>query len=364
MNFLKRIFQKKEISIKSYADFWTWFQSNEKEFFDVVKQGKDIEKSFFDKLSPKLDALNEGYFYLAGMYNKNTAELIITADGNLKNIIFVEELVEVAPEFENWKITALKPPSAIEDVNIDMAGYQFNKDNIYFYANEQFEYPDEIDISIIHNNYNEENHNEIVSGIYIFLDNYLGELNFLTSIDSLSFVEKHKAQKELIPIAKLKDFLLWREKEFLEKYQGIRSDNEEENYSLLEAQLPSENFSIAVINTNLIEWDSKASHPWIATLIIEFDGSKNNGMPNKDTLVLLEEIEDDLIENLKGFDGYLNVGRQTAEGTREIYFACKDFRKPSKIFFTIQKMYADRINIDYKIYKDKYWQTFERFNNR
>ena len=68
------------------------------------------------------------------------------------------------------------------------------------------------------------------------------------------------------------------------------------------------------------------------------------------------------MQELKDVDGYLNIGRQTANGEREIYFACKDFRKPSKIFFKIQTNYSNSFEIDYDIYKDKYWQSFNRFN--
>ncbi len=56
--------------------------------------------------------------------------------------------------------------------------------------------------------------------------------------------------------------------------------------------------------------------------------------------------------------------RQTAKGEREIYFACKDFRKPSKVFYQIQQNHSDNFEINYTIYKDKYWQTFERFNKK
>ena len=42
MSFLKNIFGKKDEPINSYNDFWTWFQKNEKDFFAIVKNHKDI----------------------------------------------------------------------------------------------------------------------------------------------------------------------------------------------------------------------------------------------------------------------------------------------------------------------------------
>lgn len=361
MSFLKNIFGKKDEPINNYADFWTWFQKNEKAFFNVVKSRQNIEKYFFDKLSPKLAELKDGYFYLTGMDDDNTVELILTADGNTKNIVFVEELVEQSPKITGWKFTSLKPPLDIKNVSINMGGYDFNGDNLFFYSNEHANYPDEIDISIVHNDLTEENRKQIGNGTYIFLDNFLGELDFVNNIDNLNVIGKQEAKKELIPIAKLKDFLNWRQKEFIEKYDGIRYDTKEDEHSILEAELESGNKLIAVINTHLLEWDSKASHPWIAVITFKYDGNNNNGMPNKIDYESLNQIEESILQELLDKDGYLYIGRQTANNERDIYFACKDFRKPSTVFFKIQRGYGNKFEIVYDIYKDKYWQSFERF---
>jgi hypothetical protein len=365
MSFLKSIFGKKDEPVKSYSDFWNWFSQHEKDFFNVVssrKGSKEIEKGFFDKLSPKLRELKDGYFYLTGMFDDNTVELVLTADGNTINIVFVEDLVKAAPNIAGWKFTALKPAMKIEDVNISMAGYEFTGNNLNFYATEFQEYPDKIEITIIHNDLTEENKNQIINGVYIFLDNYLGELDFVNNIDTLKVMGLQQAEKELVPISKLKDFLTWRQKEFIEKYEGVRYDTENDGHSTLEAELESGNKLFAVINTDLLSWDSKASHPWISILTLKYDGAKSNGIPSDNEYKLLDKIQDEIMGELKDIDGYLNIGRQTANGEREIYFACRDFRKPSKIFYEVQQKYSDRFEIEYDIYKDKYWQSFERFN--
>src|SRR4051812_45170790 len=103
MNFFKKILAKKEKPVTDYDEFWIWFQDNEKVFFNVVSRQGDIEKEFFDKLSPKLNELKDGFFYLTGMCDANTAELILTADGKIKNIVFVEELVKSSPKIAGWK---------------------------------------------------------------------------------------------------------------------------------------------------------------------------------------------------------------------------------------------------------------------
>ena len=361
MSIFKNIFGKKTEPIKTYEDFWSWFEKNEKNFFDVVKNQRNIERDFLNKMSPKLGELKDGFYYLAGMCATATAELIITADGNAKNIVFVEELISHSPKLDRWKFTAFKAATPIENVSLEMAGYQFNSENIWFYSNDFADFPDEIDITVVHTDMNEENNVEVANGTFIFLDNYLGELDFLNTVDNLSIVGKQEAQSELIPIEKLQAFLKWRQKEFIEKYEGVRYDTENDTYSVLEAQHTDGTSLLAVVNTALLKWDRKASHPWISIVTLKYDGSKNNGMPNENDYQKLNAIEDEIMQELKDFDGYLNIGRATVNGEREIYFACKDFRKPSKVFFQIEQNYSDAFEIEYAIFKDKYWQYFDRY---
>ncbi len=361
MSFLKKLFGKQEATITSNKAFWEWFTTNQLKFYEVIKTGNNIEKHFFDPLSKKLNQLKEGYWYVTGMYDSNTAELILTADGEVKNIVFVEELVAQAPSLANWKFTALKPSLDIKDVSINMAGHSFTEDNLFFYSNDQEAYPDEIDISIVHADMTPQNKKEMTTGIYIFLDNYLGELNFVNSIDNMDIVIPSEAEKPLIPINKLKDFLIWREKEFIEKYEYTRYDTTDNQFTTIEATLKNKKPLFAVINSQMLSWDQKASHPWIALVTIKYDGSENNGLPSKDMHNTLCEIEEKIDMELTDKNGYLNAGRETADGERKFYFACREFRKPAKVMYAVQQTHADQFEMEYEIYKDKYWQTFERF---
>jgi hypothetical protein len=242
-----------------------------------------------------------------------------------------------------------------------MSGYRFDKDSLFFYSNDQPSYPDEIDLTVVHRDYQEADEDSITNGVYIFLDNYLGELNSVSSIDNLSVIGPQAAEQELVPIHKLKDFLIWREKEFLEKYEGRRYQTENDNYSSFKAELENGRMLLAIVNTTLLDWDAKASHPWIMTIEIMYDGDDNHGMPDQETYELMNELEDELLAELRDADGYLSIGRQTADNCREIYFACQEFRKPSKVAFRLIGQYAGRLDIRYDFYKDKYWKSFERF---
>ena len=344
----------------SYQKFWTFFSENKETFFQVVKSHEDIEGKFLDIIAPELKSINEDLLYLTGMFDENTAELIITVDGNIKDIVYAEEFIQAAPALQNWRFTALKPESNIEDTAIVMEDYEFTKENVFFYSNDDENYPDEIDLTFIHEDLNDDNRNEIANGTFIFIDNYLGELNFLTQIDNFRIAGKGETEKELIPIEKLKDYLNWREREFIDKHKGSKIQTNEDSFSLFEATLTNGFPLIATVNTDLLRWNKKASHPWISVLRIEYKGDDESGFPDNEDYEMLNAIEDEILIDLKPKEGDLIIGRETAEHIREIYFASKDFRKISKILAEITRKYP-QYNITFEIYKDKYWQSFERY---
>ncbi len=360
MRFLTSLFKRKTQPLKSYADFWKWFVQNEQKFYNVVKDQGAIKKVFFSKLEPKLKELKDGFWFLVGMSDTDEAELILTAEGVIPNIVFVEELVAAAPKMAHWKITALKQASTIDALGIEMDGYTFNAEKMRFYATTHDAMPDEIDITITHEDFNATNSVSIINGVYIALDILIGELNVATKIDQLDVIHPKEATTELIPLEKLKDFLIWREKEFVEKYKGLRRDTEKDTYSSLEGTLQNGLPLIAIINSDLLNWDSKASHPWIAVVEIKYDGKKNNGMPSATTYQRLNAIEDQIMTALQATDGHLNIGRETADSVRKIYLANKDFRKVSKVLYHIKIEHSDSA-LDFNIYKDKYWQSFQHF---
>ena len=362
MSFLKKFFNKEEKPIRNYKDFWDWFKKEEHTFFKVVKEHDSIEEKFFDKLAPKLKEIRKGIFFLTGMFNEETVELILTADGNIRNMVFVEEIVNAAPTIKGWKFTAHKPPLDIENVNLRMGKYVFGEENLFFYANNYPEYPDEIDITIVHKNYTKDNRDAIENGSYIFLDNFLGELDFARTIDRLSFISPDEVKEDLIPIEKLKNYLIWRQKEFIEKYEGIRHNTENDEYASLNGTLAKNDTPLlALINTTLLKWDRKASHPWILTIKVVYDGSKNNGLPEPAVYEEMDVFEEDILKELMAADGYLNIGRRTGDGLREVYFACKEFKKSSRVIYDIQQKYLEKFVVEYSFYKDKYWRSFDKF---
>ena len=363
MSFFKGLFKTKEDSppINSYDDFWQWFVTHEKSFFKAVKTYRNVHRGFLNKLGSKLDQLRAGIFYLTGMYDDDTVELIFTPDGNVANFYVVEELVSAAPKMEGWIFTALKSPNT-EDLEIKMGGLTFKKEHLSFYFNDQNDFPDQIGLTILHPDRSEENKNDITNGAYLFLENFLGEYNFATLIDYIQVTHPDQAIKDLIPLEKLPSFLKKREQAVIEKYDTVKYQSEEEKFSVLEAQLENGLPLISVMNMDLLNWQAKPSHPWIANLQIPYKSPEYNGLPGKVLSDRFTLFEDAILSQLTDFKGHLYIGKQSGDHIRSYHFATKNFKQCAKIIHEFQEKYKDDFDIDFEIVKDKYWQTFEQFN--
>lgn len=311
-------------------------------------------------ITPVLKQLNSTFNVLVGMLDDHTVDLIITADGHLQGIPYVEQLVAEAPTLPNWKFTAHKPPMGEDPITISMGEHKFGAETLSFVVHENPPYPDEIQISVVYQPYQAAEAPLIQNGVLIFLDNYLGEIRSVSSLDQLDIVGPDQVEGERIPIEKLPDYLIWREKEFVEKYDGVRYDTEQDNYISMEAQTQEGLPILAIMNQALLTWDAKASHPWMVCLDIPYDGSKQNGMPHENRLEEMNRFEDQLTEELKDFAGYLNIGRTTGNNSRTIYFAVKDFRTPVLVIDQTKAAFPN-LQVQMEMFKDKYWRSLEYY---
>jgi len=373
MKFLNSFFGRKKSTVTKNKGqqgrdpilaFWEWFTVKQKDFYRIVKENDRVEMNLFGPLKQALKPISEHIYYLVGMNDKEEVELIFTSEGVIRYFPLVENLVRQAPQLDNWRIIAHKPASNMEKFAVTMGDYKFTEANIHFFVNHYPEYPDLIDISLVYSDYKEEDKTLILNGCFIFLDNYLGELEFALHIDEAQLVASAAAEgQELIPILKLKDYLIWREKEFVEKYEAIRKDTQNDSFSGLEATLQNGAPLVGVVNQDLLAWPDKPSHPWLVRMDIFYTSDNDSGMPNNIDYEAMDLLEEGLMQELRDVDGYLNIGRQTADGVREVFFAGKDFRKPVAIINQIQQQYANSsLKIDFTVYKDKYWKSLDFFN--
>lgn len=343
---------------KPAENFWNWFVRNEKRFKKVIDDPEKAQ-TFLDELIGQMRPFNPWFKALAGPYDDARYELIITADGDIALFCKVEELVQAAPQVKGWLITAHKPAIGMDKMRIDMLGYEFSADNMKFYPVNDAGYPDEIHIILVHPDYNEEQKNDFQSGGMIYLENALGELNTATLIDSYEVQGPPGGDVELIPLQKLEEYLKWREKEFIEKYEKLEAVKPPDNYAVLESEDREGKPVFATINTGYKNWEFKAAYPWLVQIDIDFKGTKN-GLPDKKQIAALQDVENNLFDRLPDT---INVGHDTHDNRRSIYAYASDYRDVSKSIHQYLESAQTSFESVFFIRKDKYWKNMEWFFN-
>ncbi|HEX7904746.1 MAG TPA: DUF695 domain-containing protein [Chitinophagaceae bacterium] len=358
---IKKMTGKKENDPKKV--FWNWFIKHEHRFKKV--NGTDEAHDFLNELIEQINPFNPWLKALAGPYDDDRYELIITADGDIALFCKVEELVAAAPAIKGWIVTAHKPPIGSDTMSIEMHGYTFGGSNLQFYPVTDPNYPDEINIVLVHPDFNKDEEDNFLSGCQIYIQNAMGELNTATLIDSMDVRGLPEASEaiELIPMSKLNDYLVWREKEFVEKYATLDVKRPAESWGVLEANAGDENKPmLAVIDAGFKDWEYRSAYPWLAQVDIEFEGNED-GMPEKKAMEEMQQLEDDILQLLERLPSTFLMGHDTHDGLRSIYFYTDQFNEVA----TIINHYLESRSWDYKIVfhirKDKYWKAMDYFFN-
>lgn len=341
--------------------FWGWFAKNEKQYLERLKADKEQTPEVLNEILEQVQAYHPGVYGLMGFSDDDTLEFVFTVDGIVKNIVFVEDLVAKAPQFDHWIFTCLKPQYGNYDFSINYYGFDFDKHKLKFFSKIDDNYPDEINICLTHTDYHkEEDYGVLLNGALIFLDNCLGELNTACRIDYFDlYTQDNFPQEDLIPIEKLESYLVWRETEFLQKYENSSYTFPKENFVVLEGE-QNDQVIVAVINQGWNSWAYKPLFSWLIKIEIKF-GDSEEGMPTKEQLLEIQNLEDSIIENLDS-EHVCVVGRVTTEGVSTVLIYADEYKNCSRtIYHTLLNVPETQLKFDYSLSKDKYWTAVERF---
>ena len=369
MGFLQKLMGKHQAIVldKVVHDkntFWAWFQTQAEAFHHAVITQEKIDTDFFDPLSASLDRMHEGIYFLAGEAEAGVAELILTADGVYRNFAFIEDLVAAAPKLPAWRFVALKPACAIDGFGINMSGLVYSDDTLHFYVREDVKCPQVVDVVMVHNDATA-TEKQLTSGVYVYLDNLLGEWVAVTQIDQMQIINQQQlpANQTLQPMSELAPYLHSRHEAWQKVYGGVYYNSDQDEFASFEGEADNGQLIVGIIDSTLLAWPHKPSHPWMLTLRIAYDGSGLNGMPSKQIYQRMEAFEDALMAELPEHEGYLNVGRETGDDIRFIYFACKQFVQATRVLERLMPQFSQEMDISYDVFQDKYWQSLQRFEH-
>ena len=362
MTGISKYYRQEGTMQQAAASFWQWFVDNEHRFRKLEKNDSDQALSFLEELIQQMQPFNPYLKALAGPDNNGNFELIITSDGDIALFCKVEELIKAAPAVASWVFTAHKPALGFEGISIDLYGLQFSTDTTSFYPIVQDDYPDEVNIVITHSGYNKELDDHFQAGGMIYLENGLGEVNTATKIDNYETGPLPAADQgiEVIPITKLNEYLNWREKEFVEKYESVPAERPD-TYHLLEAEDRDGKKMLLTVNMDCRYWDKKPAYSWLLQVNINYTGDAN-GFPSEEQLIALQTLEEEMFTLLPG-DHAILAGNKTYDNCRNIYFYVSDYRTTAALLDKYIEGRETIYEIIFFIRRDKYWRVMEQYFN-
>jgi hypothetical protein len=189
---LKSLFKRESAEQK----FWRWFQTVSDRFYQMSEADQEELFDLFQKHLQKVH--NELVFEFSALPDSNgRREIVISADGLRELIPFVLKLVNTAPPFEKWEITAFR--QRMEGTEISYNGYRLSEETIFF----TYEFSPEKDF--IHVELFVDDFEEDMTGaLFLILDNTLGEFQVMTKLGNIHFADLEGMKKEeLLPLSQL-----------------------------------------------------------------------------------------------------------------------------------------------------------------
>jgi len=195
----------------------------------------------------------------------------------------------------------------------------------------------------------------------IYLENGLGEVNTATKIDHYETGPLPAEEGvEVIPLSKLADYLNWREKEFVEKYE-VLPDERPDMFHILEAEDNDGKTILVTVNMDCKYWDMKPAFSWLLQVNINFTGDAN-GFPLEEQLKELQVLEEEMLQLLPE-DKTIFAGNKTYDNCRNIYFYVHEYKITSELLNRYVETKETPFEILFFIRRDKYWQTMEQYFN-
>jgi len=182
--------KKEELTNEQKAEkFWNWFGQKQNKFLFLSEVSEIEKENLLDEFLKELHNYHdEIYFEIGGHPDDEKVELIISAEGFLKNFPAVEMLVECAPIYKNWDVIAFKPPMG-KGFKLNFGGKVFDPEKIIYIPLSAKENPKAVGVNVCYSDFEESEREVFINGTYLILDTILGEKSTTLDIDHLEVIK-------------------------------------------------------------------------------------------------------------------------------------------------------------------------------
>ena len=191
--------------------FWNWFKDNSSKYY-YLNQIPDVgqKQILLDELLSKLHSYCDKLFFQIGGFPNEPQELIISADGNIESFEKVEKLISSAPQIDDWKIIAFKPPTE-EDFVIEYEGIKLDPHEIWFLPLDNENNSQVLGLKLCLPEYTPQTKSILLEACYQLLDSILGEKSSALDIQYVEIDELPRQPEEngLIELTELPKYIQW-----------------------------------------------------------------------------------------------------------------------------------------------------------
>ncbi len=185
-------------------DLWQWFEKNRTSYeeMDDERIGENL-----DPLFQRVTGISSG---LAVEMSRRDAEgvrdLVISANGDRNLFPIVTEIVENAPKFEHWTVTAFRPRIAGASVLKGDDGLEFDSEKMFFAAGE---IEGDLDVFIYMENISGKDERQVFGLGMILIEHLLGEYDCAMKVRAFGFHDLNDAPEDwpLSPLMELPEIV-------------------------------------------------------------------------------------------------------------------------------------------------------------
>ena len=160
--------------------FWNWFLANSKSLHSMIEP----DESTIDAVHNQLTKIHPDLVFEVEVQRQPRA-FVVSADGDRSLFPLVADVVSRAPAMPEWEVLAFRQPGPT-DVAIEMRGIRLGPNDVWFTMQPTH---DKVDLTMFVRGMVDENREAMSHGVFILLDNALGEYLVETAVGRIDFVE-------------------------------------------------------------------------------------------------------------------------------------------------------------------------------